>query len=408
MSHSRTDGSGLADRSFAAKRGAWWWGLPLGRRALIERAVAVADLPEEAARTVRCVVGGAKLWPRESVEVADELISHFHEGLDCGETVESLIEKFGEPLQAARLIRKAKRRQRPAVWRALYMVFVVVLVACGLTAALYLSRASSLYMARPVASVPSSDFNAAVQRVKSVWALPEAEQEEIAEFTRRTSWEGRLAGANGNTDDFFRHLDAIFARREQLYSEQTVSSDLRAAIMDEEAALLLHKGLKSGWVSPVDPRLLEVGDRIREPIRLEGVREAFRELVDRMYTDDGTGDGHLTGEGIELVRQLKQWHDPSLKDRFMEPVWYAFPARRSEVSARFAAIVSRVENPYGAINGESVEAVVESFRHSVQECLRYPALSVVLPPLVEVLMATEEAARARQIAMRALLTLPKS
>lgn len=66
---------------------------------------------------VWCVVRRSKLWSREKRDVAAELIAHFEDGLDAGATDDRLLADFGDPAQAARLIRKAKLRNRPLPYR---------------------------------------------------------------------------------------------------------------------------------------------------------------------------------------------------------------------------------------------------------------------------------------------------
>jgi hypothetical protein len=80
--------------------------------------VALAELPPELAATVRQVVGRSRLWRREKVDVAAELIAHFQDGLAAGRTPTELLQSFGDAQASAQLIRRAKRRGRPMIWHA--------------------------------------------------------------------------------------------------------------------------------------------------------------------------------------------------------------------------------------------------------------------------------------------------
>jgi hypothetical protein len=77
-----------------------------------------ADLPAPIKETIRVTVKKTRLWHREMRDVAAELVTHFQDGLDAGKTSEELIKSFGDARQAAKLIRKAKRRCRPLWWQA--------------------------------------------------------------------------------------------------------------------------------------------------------------------------------------------------------------------------------------------------------------------------------------------------
>jgi hypothetical protein len=81
------------------------------------RTISAADLPSNIRGVIEQVVRGTRLWRGEKMDVAGELIAHFHDGLEAGASPEALLASFGDPQQAARLIRRAKRRGRSAGWQ---------------------------------------------------------------------------------------------------------------------------------------------------------------------------------------------------------------------------------------------------------------------------------------------------
>ena len=83
----------------------------------MKAAIAEAGLSEPLTKLVRRVVQKTRLWRSEKVDVAGELIAHFADGLAAGQSPETLVDSFGDARQAARLIRRAKRRNRPLFWR---------------------------------------------------------------------------------------------------------------------------------------------------------------------------------------------------------------------------------------------------------------------------------------------------
>jgi len=83
----------------------------------LDRMLAESQLPAPAAQCVRTVVKRTRLWPLEKIDVAQELTAHFHDGLEAGASVEELLANFGDVRRTARLIRRAKARQRPLAWR---------------------------------------------------------------------------------------------------------------------------------------------------------------------------------------------------------------------------------------------------------------------------------------------------
>lgn len=129
-----------------------------------------AGLPQRLERIVHYVTGRTRLGRMERAEVARELIAHFQDGLDAGATAEQMATSFGDPAQVARLIRRAKRRARPLLWRSLAttvrvvsLVLLLFIVVYGLLAArIYTSSATIsrnywIEWGEPVLAIPHED-----------------------------------------------------------------------------------------------------------------------------------------------------------------------------------------------------------------------------------------------------------
>lgn len=93
------------------------------------------QLSEPLMAVVLDVVQKSRLWPAEKRDVACELCAHFADGIEKGESEAALIESFGAPKTAAKLIRRARLRNRPfhwrarrRVWQALGILLVIILV----------------------------------------------------------------------------------------------------------------------------------------------------------------------------------------------------------------------------------------------------------------------------------------
>ena len=76
-----------------------------------------SGIPEPAQTLIRHLVRKTRLWRREQHEVASELITHFAGGLDAGQSIDELRSSFGDPKASAKLIRRAKKRNRPLLWQ---------------------------------------------------------------------------------------------------------------------------------------------------------------------------------------------------------------------------------------------------------------------------------------------------
>ena len=78
--------------------------------------IALADLPESLVDTTYQVVRQTRLWRNEKVNVANDLVAHFQDGLAFGHSPEDLLRTFGDPQAAEQLIRRAKQRDRALFW----------------------------------------------------------------------------------------------------------------------------------------------------------------------------------------------------------------------------------------------------------------------------------------------------
>ena len=97
-----------------------WYRIPWGSlftRPFVERkkwqaTLSGSELPGVVQDVIRSVIKQTRLNRSEKADVCTELISHFVDGIDAGNSAERMIEDFGEPSLAAKLIRRGKQRSR--------------------------------------------------------------------------------------------------------------------------------------------------------------------------------------------------------------------------------------------------------------------------------------------------------
>lgn len=78
-----------------------------------------SGLPRSLAELVTTVVRRTRLRRGEKTDVARELVAHFEDAVEGGDDAASIAAAFGDPRLAARLIRRAKKRQRGPIHKAL-------------------------------------------------------------------------------------------------------------------------------------------------------------------------------------------------------------------------------------------------------------------------------------------------
>ncbi|MGP1272084.1 MAG: hypothetical protein ACTS22_02005, partial [Phycisphaerales bacterium] len=93
-----------------------------------------AELPKDCAEMVRLVVRRTRLWPGEKADVARELIDHVRDARAAEREPAEIVSSFGDAKTAARLIRRARKRQRHPLQRG-WVAFVRAVLATPVVAA---------------------------------------------------------------------------------------------------------------------------------------------------------------------------------------------------------------------------------------------------------------------------------
>jgi hypothetical protein len=126
-----------------------------------------AGLPTEIGAAISQVVKGTRLWKIERVDVALELVAHFQDGLEAGESVQQLLASFGDADLAARLIRRAKKRGRPLAWHVWHYGWL----SLGTLLLVYIFVGLAMMTGRPTIK---TDYLAIIN--ERALAVPEAER----------------------------------------------------------------------------------------------------------------------------------------------------------------------------------------------------------------------------------------
>ncbi len=107
--------------------------------------IAASGLPLQSQLLIAQVVKRTRLWKREKAAITAELIAHFHDGLEAGNSVEELIAAFGNPRTTAQLMRRSKKRNRPLWWRGARRI----LQGVGIILVLYVGQMVILLTGHP-------------------------------------------------------------------------------------------------------------------------------------------------------------------------------------------------------------------------------------------------------------------
>lgn len=487
-----------------------------GRRARnVQTLLNEAALPLPLDAITRDVVKRSRLWRSEKLDVAMELIAHFTDGLESGQSPQQLAESFGDPAQAAVLIRKAKKRNRPLAWRmargalrglALFIAIVIVV---------YLAMLARFFMGAPAKPVDyRPELNKAALALKEderAWPiyrqaalqladLPEAAMdlakrnrlpmpgepawEPLAEYLRanqaaiataRTAIDkpglGFVAGYEFSPEDQQLWPDKRFAQQDidrhglmsvmfpyfnplrklsrvlALDAQQAAASgDGATAIADIETALALSSHVReaplvisdlvslaifqqalhaldlglANWPAKFsDQQLQALAHAIaaytdeRLVVRLSAERLGFEDIVQRVYTDDGHGDGRLTPQGLHMLDFFTAWdvnqgNDPAPSKYVMlaGPAVNAVMLGRRDLLKEYHRLMDMTELesrlPLWQRGNSATETKIETWASSTFETARRLPLVLLMPALGKASITSQYGIAARDATTTAI------
>lgn len=456
------------------------------------------DLPEPAKALVKRVVKRTRLWRLEKVDVADELMAHFADGLDSGASIEELSNSFGDGRRVARLIRRAKKRNRPLAWHAMrYLGWTLVaLVVCYAALLVRFIRARPSptvnylqVMNRPIERLTPQErawplyrrallligqrtydqdkelrdllevrFDGRRGAELKTWLDGHREAIELLRQASRKPALGFILGPDGSVNDpqlypetqrlksqnvwddslvsvsmHMPYLNDLGIARGALAAEARLARDQRdAAGLSADVVALLDMarqmqsdesvigqmcaiGTRMVALEQIDgtlvdaPKLLSEAqlrglahllvkpDSAAELIRLDGERLMYCDSIQRMYTDDGRGSGHLTFEGLRFLRfagavNARMSDVPAAQLATLPAVSLVALSRRDvrhEFDRMFESAEARLARPIREADWATFRNQMEKWRQSRFTSMRYAPLTWVVPSLEGLHMTAE-------------------
>lgn len=357
-------------------------------RSRIEERLAGIGLPAAAVDTIAACVAAARLWPAESDEVAEELASHFREGLTRGRSVEELASEFRPTDVAARLIGRGVRRLRPAAWHFRRGVAVSLGALLAVFSGAYLTSWARLHRGRPASAAYETDGPAAVLQS---WTLSTSALRDVKARGASSLAKARLAAQQGDRTGAVSELAVAIAAAEEMENVPKPAYELGAIVLAEQSAAMARdlSRERRGVLTAQD--VAAVSGRLRafcgQPPcwRPSTIRAAFEQLLSAMYTEDGRGDGHLTAEGLHVFQAWKGKTEPGFGALLLEPAYFWRPASRRELVLEFNRLLALAETAQdGAFSRE-----LRRFETSPDLRLRYVTLEIPLQHLRSALARSE-------------------
>ncbi|MGB7158085.1 MAG: hypothetical protein WBD40_08465 [Tepidisphaeraceae bacterium] len=452
----------------------------------IERRLEAAGLPAPARELIRRITRRTRLWRIEKADVAGELIAHFADGLAEGEAVEEMIARFGDERAAAKLVRRAKRRNRGIVWHAfvaLRWLACGLLVLYGLSAAWfyagkptvkvnYVERFNSIARETPASQLAWPLYREAIPQLRFFdplmtpsgseehyllevvpgeprwpevvkWLKPRQDAIERLRQGAKKPVVGFVYGPEGSADEELWQqvrsvpnpflMDVLQPRLEDLLQMKIVlkadtllahdEDDLPRMMGNIEALLgvadqlaaepvLLVQYIGIGFryeaieviegllarpdTLPLPPKylhrlahLLAEPDSAAQLISFDSVRMTYHDLIQRIYTDDGHGDGRLTPEGMKLIDSLTFAPGHSEPNETLRRAWKPLSPIVTASRHQVLVVIERMMNladanlayPMREANWSAYLALIRSMNESEVERLQFGFPPSLLPAL---------------------------
>jgi hypothetical protein len=378
----------------------------------LRRPLEASALPVEIKSLLRRVVKATRLWRLEQLEVLQELIAHFKDGIAAGVSADELMKTFGDERQAAQLIRRAKRRNRPLPWHALRLAgwsMAASVIFYGVYAVYFFSGRPSPrvnyidVVNKAIENTPLQDRGWTFYRraligtdlrqpenrsLTGLYALiDEDRQTELTEFVRthqaQIEWiregaakpqfgwvsgakgsandselwpgqtqhpigesgeplagtalpplsglrylammlraDGRVAGRNGDGRRMLQDIHSTLDLSQQVGEKGPLLLNLIAMAIREMAMEDIEYALREHFALIRNEDWLALNRRLSEPkvagdlLSFEPERIYFDDMLQRSFTDDGSGNGRLTPQGVAFY--FSGADDPNSRMRWWE------------------------------------------------------------------------------------------
>lgn len=180
--------------------------------------------------------------------------------------------------------------------------------------------------------------------------------------------------------------------------EKLVATDMAMNAVEVAAGLLTHF---RDVLSDAHLRQLAHGFAREDVVPIMDAaldRGGFYDLVQRMYTDDGNGDGHLTSNGIRLAKGLGALTGSNGPDFtfFGDPVTTNFfSASRKEVTAEYDQVTDRYDamagRPFWETRGDDAIETWDLMSDEKKLSDRYWLVAIIVPALDDVYLTHQNA-----------------
>jgi hypothetical protein len=220
----------------------------------------------------------------------------------------------------------------------------------------------------------------------------------------------RLAIQQGDKNRSLENIEAIFGVAHQASESPVLVCGLVGLAISGIAFDLIEETITEHPEFLTDDQLKRLQATvsnfpIRESVKFDGERAMFEDTLQRIYTDNGNGDGRMTWQGLQAMKTLRgltgsrDSHDPpelpAVFQTVASPLSMVSVASRKEMKKKYDELFEEMEVSFDKpISSFDLEANELQLQDAIGGSSRYHVLGLILPSFSSVRITLErEAAR---------------
>ncbi len=200
------------------------------------------------------------------------------------------------------------------------------------------------------------------------------------------------AGARGDADAAVRHVEAMIAISDHAFETPILICDLVAFSVLTRACGVVDELLHRYPELLRGPQLVRIAHRLGAALgggvlraRVENERRACEDVLQRIYSDDGRGDGRISAAGLQLLDDIRLPPNEESGPAPLKPLMGAILVGRAEMSQKMERIFSLAEResrlPLWQRNGSAADRALQELGASDTLRARYLPLWIMAPSL---------------------------
>lgn len=234
----------------------------------------------------------------------------------------------------------------------------------------------------------------------------------LRNFSGILVFDSMIAREQGDAARLMRNLRTTISMGEHAREIPVLISDLLAIAILARACDEIFETLETAPSLLSDAQLIELAHMLSafpkggsELVRIDSESRYFEDVLQRVYTDDGRGNGHITAAGLRFLNELTSDPLPSSVERSIGPLSAALIADRASTRREYDSLMARTvaaaRTPpwtWTRLPGSEIDDMSDAFMWRD----RYPTIFLLMPALGRAASSSHRFSQTRDAALTAI------